>query len=544
MTTAVTVLEALDTAAVRRWSAAAVTRLAVHRDEIDALNVFPVPDSDTGSNLLATVRGADDALRALADPASVGDALSALAGGAARAAVGNSGFLASQLLRGFAETAEGVVAVGAAQLAAGLRAGADLARRAVVAPVEGTLLTVADAAADAADTACGAGQPLARLAAAVVDAARAALARTTGQLPDLARHGVVDAGGRGLVVLLETLSAVVSGTPATGTDAAPAESPSPSAAGHDGDGSGYAYEVQYLLANARGEEPVDPVDLRDALAAIGDSVAVVPVTADTCKVHVHVDDVGAAIEAGIARGRIQQIEVVSFAEQRRTAARAGDTGRTAVVAIAPGAGLAHLFEAEGVHAPAADGAIPTEQQVLDAIRATGAREIVLLPNAAVATGVAEAAARRARSDGRRVAVVPTRSPVQGLAAIAVHDAGRPFDDDVVAMAEAAAATRVAELSIAAEQALTAVGVCQPGDVLGMIDGEVVEVGRGMLAVAFGLVDRLLGVGAELMTIVVGDGAPRRAGELLEAHIRGRAPLTDVTVYPGGQPDHPVIIGAE
>jgi dihydroxyacetone kinase-like predicted kinase len=169
---------------------------------------------------------------------------------------------------------------------------------------------------------------------------------------------------------------------------------------------------------------------------------------------------------------------------------------------------------------------------------------VLLPNATHVTGVAEAAARQARAQGIRVAVVPTRSPVQGLAAIAVHDPARRFDDDVVAMAEAAAATRFAQITVARDEALTAVGICQPGDVLGMIDGEVVEIGRGMLAVAFGLVDRLLGVGAELMTVLVGVDAPSRTGELIEAHVRGRAAFTDVTVYQGGQADHPVIIGVE
>jgi dihydroxyacetone kinase-like predicted kinase len=131
-----------------------------------------------------------------------------------------------------------------------------------------------------------------------------------------------------------------------------------------------------------------------------------------------------------------------------------------------------------------------------------------------------------------------------LAAIAVHDPTRRFDDDVVAMAEAAAATRHAELIIARDEALTAVGICQPGDILGLIDGEVVEIGRGMLAVAFTIVDRLLGVGAELMTVLVGAAAPPRSGELIAAHVRDRAPFTDVTVYEGGQSDHPVIIGVE
>jgi dihydroxyacetone kinase-like predicted kinase len=141
-------------------------------------------------------------------------------------------------------------------------------------------------------------------------------------------------------------------------------------------------------------------------------------------------------------------------------------------------------------------------------------------------------------------VVPTRSPVQGLAAVAVHDAARRFDDDVVAMAEAAAATRFAEVTIAQREALTSVGVCEPGDVLGLIDGEVVEIGRGLVSVAFALVDRLLGVGAELMTVLVGGGAPDSVGNLIVQHVQDRAPYTDVTVYPGGQPDFPLIIGVE
>jgi len=168
----------------------------------------------------------------------------------------------------------------------------------------------------------------------------------------------------------------------------------------------------------------------------------------------------------------------------------------------------------------------------------------LLRDALGSNGVAEAAAEQARAHGVHVAVVPTRSPVQGLAAIAVHDPSRRFDDDVVAMAEAAAATRHAELTIATGEGLTAVGICQPGDILGLIDDEVVEIGRGLLAVAFNVVDRLLGVGAELMTILVGADAPPRAGDQIAAHVRSRAPFTDVTVYDGGQSEHPVIIGVE
>jgi hypothetical protein len=187
---------------------------------------------------------------------------------------------------------------------------------------------------------------------------------------------------------------------------------------------------------------------------------------------------------------------------------------------------------------------PTADDVFAAVRASGASELVLLPNASQVTGVAEEAARRARADGIRVAVVPTRSPVQGLAAVAVHNPHGGFEDDVVTMAEAAAATRYAEITIAQREALTSIGICQPGDILGLIDGEVVEIGRGVVAVAFALVDRLLGVGAEIMTVLVGEGAPAGIGSLLAGHVHDRSPLTEVSTYAAGQVDHPLIIGVE
>jgi DAK2 domain fusion protein YloV len=519
------VLDALDADAVRRWSRTAVDLLDAHRAEIDALNVYPVPDSDTGSNLLTTMQAADAALTAARSP-SAAAALDALATGAAKGALGNSGFIVSQILRGFADATTDQL--DAAAVPAGLDRGATLARTAVVTPVEGTILTVARAAADGAR-----GANLAEVVVSAVKAADDALQRTPSQLADLAAAGVVDAGGRGLVVLLDALARTVTGEAVPIT---PVRMPSCAIEGLDPAAGGFGFEVQYLLDATEASVAA----LRASLAELGDSVAVVSVGPDAWNVHVHVDDVGAAIEAGVEAGRPHEISVVRFADQIETAQGAG-----AVLAVAPGDGLAHLFEAEGVRvveAPA--GAEPTVDEVLTAVRASGSRDVVLLPNASRVNGIAEAAAERARTHGIRVSVVPTKSPVQGLAAIAVHDATRRFDDDVVAMAEAAAATRHAELAIATDEALTAVGICQPGDVLGLIDGEVVEIGRGLLAVAFNVVDRLLGVGAELITVIVGDGAPARAGELIEAHVRSRAPLTDVTVYAGGQSEHPVIIGVE
>jgi dihydroxyacetone kinase-like predicted kinase len=207
--------------------------------------------------------------------------------------------------------------------------------------------------------------------------------------------------------------------------------------------------------------------------------------------------------------------------------------------------MAGLFRAEGVRVldPPDRGSI-TADAVAAAVRETGSAQVVLLPNSAYVAAVAQEAATQVREEGVRVAVVGTRSPVQGLAAVAVHDPSRSFDDDVVAMAEAAAATRFAEVTVAAEQSLTAVGICEAGDVLGLIDGEVVEIGHGVLSVGLALVDRLLGVGAELLTVLVGRDAPPGTGETIARHVRERAPLADVSVYAGDQPRYPLIIGVE
>jgi DAK2 domain fusion protein YloV len=524
----VDVLESLDADAVRRWSRAAVESLDAHRAEIDALNVFPVADGDTGTNLSVTIRAAADALAA--DGANdAAAALRVFARGAVLGARGNSGVIISQLLRGIAEAAADEPSCGAVVLRAGLLLGADQARAAVADPVEGTILTVASAAADAAASST----TLFAVTRCAADAAIDALEHTPEQLPQLARAGVVDAGGRGLVLLLDALARTVSGE-----WSAPPElqrvgrSSQQLRSARETGSSEYDFEVQYLLE--AGEQAV--ATLRRELTGLGDSAAVVGTGDGVWNVHVHVNDVGAAIESGIEAGRPYAITVVRFADQ--VAASAG----TAVVAVAPGQGLAHLFEAEGVWV--VDGNSPSTADVLAAVRATGAGEVVLLPNASQVTGIAESAADQARAEGIRATVVPTRSPVQGLAAVAVHDAARRFDDDVVAMAEAAAATRFAEVTIAQREALTSVGVCEPGDVLGLIDGEVVEIGRGLVSVAFALVDRLLGVGAELMTVLVGGGAPDSVGNLIVQHVQDRAPYTDVTVYPGGQPDFPLIIGVE
>jgi uncharacterized protein len=209
--------------------------------------------------------------------------------------------------------------------------------------------------------------------------------------------------------------------------------------------------------------------------------------------------------------------------------------------MAAGEGLAALFAGEGAGVV---GPNPSTGELLDAIRATRASQVVVLPDDTDAQAVAGAAAREAEALGVRVRVVPTHSPVQALAALAVRDAARPFDDDVIAMAEAAGACRYAEVVVASRDALTMAGQCRAGDVLALVEGEVHLIGTDLADTCRALIDRLLGGGGELVTLLFGADAPAGLAEALGAHTRTRWPFVEAHAYDGGQPHYPLLVGVE
>jgi dihydroxyacetone kinase-like predicted kinase len=297
--------------------------------------------------------------------------------------------------------------------------------------------------------------------------------------------------------------------------------------------------VMYLLDADDDAVP----ELRQSLAALGDSLVVVG-GGGLWNVHVHVNDVGAAIEAGMNTGRPHRIAVTHFATQVSAQARTPRAQR-AVVAVAPGGGLADLFAEAG--AAVLDGVparIPSAEDMLAAIRNVGATEVVVLPNDDSAHGPAEQAARIARADGLAVAVLPTRASVQGLAALAVHDSDRSFEDDVIAMTAAARATRHAEVTLAEEEALTSAGPCKPGDVLGFVEDDVADIGSDVFTVGVHILDRLLTGGGELVTIVTGGDADAGLGDELCDYLRSTRPGVDAVVYRGGQRRYPLLLGVE
>ncbi|CAA9384675.1 MAG: Dihydroxyacetone kinase-like protein, phosphatase domain / Dihydroxyacetone kinase-like protein, kinase domain [uncultured Nocardioides sp.] len=534
---------------VARFVDLATDALSEAREEIDALNVYPVPDGDTGTNMFLTVSAARDGLREAraADPdLSLADGLAVLARSALLGARGNSGVILSQMLQAFVRHLAGVSAEDrrAEVVAAAMAAATDASYAAVGTPVEGTILTVSRAASDAALKAAREDGARGRhVFVAAAAAARAALVRTPEQLPVLAQAGVVDAGGRGLCVVLDAVETVSTGRrpPPVHATIGTRTIPVALTGGEDLSEDGPAYEVMYLLDADDDRVP----DLRSALAPLGDSLVVVG-GQGLWNVHVHVDDVGAAVEAGISVGRPHRIRVTHFAEQvaearSRTSTR---TGRK-VVAVVAGDGLAALFESAGaVVVPGGPGRRPSTGQILEAVVSCGAAEVIVLPNDADTVRAAEIAARTAEHEHDvRVEVIPTRAQVQGLAAVAVHEPGRVFDADVREMTATARHARHGAVTVAARRAITMAGPCEPGDALGVIAGDFALVGSDLREVATGVVDRLLGGGGELVTIVSGAEGEELAADTA-SYVEEHHPYVDVVVHQGGQDRYPLLVSVE
>jgi DAK2 domain fusion protein YloV len=529
-----------------RFADLATERLGDAREEINALNVYPVPDGDTGTNMFLTMSAARDGLVEATGghpDADLRQALQGFSKAALLGARGNSGVILSQLLGGFAS----YVAAAPPQMrptlvwAHAFESATNASYAAVGDPVEGTILSVARAASEAALAASvhpehRLGQVVTRAA----DEARNALALTPEQLPLLKQAGVVDAGGRGLVVILDAVATAVTGRVLVEEKRARRAIPVPMPTG-DLTAGGPSYEVMYLLDAADHEIPA----LRQRLHPLGDSLVVVG-RDGLWNVHVHVDDVGAAIEAGIEAGRPHRVRVTHFAEQLGAAReKASRRKGRKVVAVAAGPGLEALFgEAGAIVVPVSPGHRPSVGTLVEAIRASGAAEVVLLPNDFDTLRAAEIAASTAEESGEvRVAVIPSHAQVQGLAALAVHEPGRTFDQDVLEMTATARHARHGAITIAAKQAITMAGPCEPGDVLGVIAGDFAVVGKERDAVASEVLERLIAGGGDLVTIVAGaddDGLAAR----LAAYVESTHPIVDVVVYDGGQERYLLLVSVE
>jgi DAK2 domain fusion protein YloV len=579
------VLERMGAYAAWRWLFAAHAALGEARDDLDALNVFPVPDGDTGTNMFLTLDGAMEALLAkgtvhIGSPLS--GALTALAMESLLAARGNSGVILSQLLRGVAEVAGEHPEIDSLGLdGAGLARAMDLARQraraAVTAPVEGTILTVADAAADGALAAAAQGRSLAEVSGALHAAAREALADTPRRLPMLAAAGVVDAGGAGLYLAYCTLHETLSGAPVPrdlpgrprsligGNRATiPATPPRPSASDLVGahPEPWETYEVMYVVG---GVPDAGRDQLRAVLGALGDSVMVAGDDALTT-VHVHTAEAGAAVEAAFPFGLPERLRITWLGGSPATTGggpphgllrpvpsaatlAAGAGGRCAVLACAPGPRLAQVMADAGAWVVSSSpGRRATTGDLLAARREIAGDGVILLANHDDTVMAAQLAGRLAGAEGLPTLVVPTRAAVAGLAALAVFEPSADLGVNAAQMTDAAQSCRAGSLVTAARSAVTEAGACRPGDLVAYVDRRAVAVGADPDALADGLLAELLDASSELVTIVAGEDHPDGSGaglaRRLGQRLRAARPDLEVALVAGDPGRYSLLVGVE
>ncbi|MFZ8947538.1 MAG: DAK2 domain-containing protein [Ilumatobacteraceae bacterium] len=555
-------LERLDVHALRAVVTTFRDTVNAHSGGLNRLNVYPVPDGDTGTNMARTLDAVVTEMESA--PETLDATCDAISHGSLMGARGNSGVILSQILRGLATTIKSQAETTGARFADALGAAATGAYQAVLRPIEGTILTVVRESAEAARSAADADAGLVEVIRAAREAGRASLARTPELLPVLADAGVVDAGGAGYLLLLDSALHVVDGEPLPEPDET--EGPSAealAAVAHresaDGlDVSEQRYEVMYLLDLA--DENIDA--FKRSWGEIGDSIVVVGGDG-LWNCHVHTNEIGAAIEAALSLdGRPREIrvtdlfsEVAEEHEMREAAMTGGRRTRTrdgaglprvttAVVAVCSGDGLAELFSNLRVQGIVTGGQTlnPSTAELLETVDRVNADQVIILPNNKNIIPVAEQV--DALSE-RNVVVVPTVSMPEALAALVVYDPESDADENAAEMVEAIASVITGEVTRAVRASRSDVGEIAEGDWIGITRGEgIASVAPDVVGATLALLDRLLADGAELLTVITGADATTAVTAEIEGHIAAVHPEVQVEVHRGGQPLYPYLFGAE
>jgi DAK2 domain fusion protein YloV len=544
-----TVLDQLGPEHLRAAVTAYRDTLRSHQDALNRLNVYPVPDGDTGTNMALTLESVVEEVNGANDMASTCKAISH---GSLMGARGNSGVILSQVLRGLADGFKVTDGADGRALADALTAASAAAYQAVMRPVEGTILTVVREASEAAQTAADDGKSLVDVLDAANTQARDALARTPELLPVLKQAGVVDAGGAGFTLLLDVLLHVSAGRPIPQpADAPPVDMVAAVAEVHDaehGSVSDLRYEVMYFL-----EAPDETVPaFKEVWAGIGDSIVVVGGDG-IWNCHIHTDDIGAAIEAAIDCGRPRNIRVTDLIEQVEEERwvreappeeeAAFETVPTAVVAIATGEGVRRIFRSLGVHAVVAGGQSmnPSTAQILQAVEAAPGESVVILPNNKNIVAVAEQVDAVA---SKAVRVVPTTGITEGFAALMEYDPQADVDANALAMRDAADRITSGEVTQAVRDSTTDAGAVKAGDWMGLSRAGIEVVRPTLAEAAVGLLERLVDDDHEIVTIIEGEGASAAVTRHVTEWLAEHHPGVGSEVHHGGQPLYPYLFGVE
>jgi uncharacterized protein len=548
-------LERLDVVALRLLITTYADAVRSHAAALNRLNVYPVPDGDTGTNMSRTL----DAVvmdMAVAEVEMVATC-KAISHASLMGARGNSGVILSQILRGISSAAAPTQALHPASLADALTSASVAAYAAVGRPMEGTILTVARCAAEGAQAAVASGGDLLAVVKGARDAAQLALDDTPRLLPVLAAAGVVDAGGAGYLLLLDAALHVLDGRPLPEPEMVDGLIEDFDSVAHRGDGdvSELRYEVMYFL------DLDDPKieEFKTRWGQVGDSIVVVGGDG-LWNCHVHTNDIGAAIEIPIdLGGRPRKIRVTDLFEEvaaehaLREAAIAGvnhasaaglPAVTTAVVAVSSGGGLTELFGQLGVQGVVGGGqsANPSTAELLAAVEAVNAQQVVILPNNKNIIPVAQQVLALTH---RHVIVVPTRSMPEALAALVVYDPEESAEANAMAMGAAAEATHTGEITQAVRTTTSDAGPVTVGDWIGLVKGDgIVAVGGSVTSASERLLDYLVTADREIVTIVTGADAKRSVTDELVAWLGETHPHIEIEVHGGGQPLYPYLFGVE
>jgi fatty acid kinase len=514
--------------------------LTLSRDEVDALNVFPVPDGDTGTNMLLTLQSAVEDIRDLDDPD-----LSVMARrashGALMGARGNSGVILSQILRGFCVGIGSRPAVDAAGLAAAFREGAEVAYRAVIKPTEGTMLTVAREAASGAEAMAAKTSDLTQVIRAACEAAAEAVERTPDQLPILKQAGVIDAGGFGLQLILEGFlrrmrgEAVASFERPTAQHARPKTVEAPSA--------GWGYCTEFVI---NGEQlPVD--DVRNEIQRHGESALIVGDEA-AIKVHVHTHEPAVVIGYASGIGRLTRLKVDDMSSQHHrlqgeSVRRPASTKHLALVAVASGDGFRRILESLGVDSVVGGGQTvnPSTEDILAAVESVPSNEVLLLPNNGNVVMTAQQVAELSK---KRVRVVPSRSLPQGIAALFAFDFSANLEANANAMSHALSQVQTIEVTRAVRASEVDGLKIAENDVIGLLNDRIVEAGQTPGDVVQAVLKRIDAARVGTITVYAGTDAVEAEREALVNSIAKQFPKASVELQAGEQPLYPYIVAVE
>jgi DAK2 domain fusion protein YloV len=515
-----------------------------HQQAINALNVYPVPDGDTGTNMLLTMKSAYQEIHDSPEE-QVSIIAQRVAHGALMGARGNSGVILSQIFRGFARALEDVGAFDTIQFASALREAAATAYKGVITPVEGTMLTVAREAAEASVVAAASSHDLRYVLEQVVHEARESVMRTPTLLSVLAEAGVVDAGGQGLLVMLEGMLRYARGEQVdVDTELVAAVDLQPF---HLEGEEGYGYDIQFIIHG----EALSVEQIREAIASMGDCVLVVG-DSRVVKVHVHSPEPGTPINYGASVGSLSRVIVENMQEQYQdfilSKAQQPMAPQEAIcgigtVVVAPGPGLMQVFESLGASAVVSGGQTmnPSTEDLLQAVENTACDDVIILPNN---KNIVMAAEQAASLSGKNAQVVRTINVPQGITALLALNYQADLATNARVMAEAASTIETVEVTTATRSVQIDGIDVQEGEVIGLVNGKLKVKGRWPAEVAKYALEQVSAQEYEIITVYYGESVTADEAQQLAGQLEVEYPELEVEVVDGGQPHYFYILSAE